>query len=97
MKFLLLSLAPLVFDSCAKDIEETAIYTEPTPDLSPLQMEVPAEPDVPVKPANRIANTQPNGLRLPDMLTLPQDDQLRAAAAAPKDGKATVIIRPPQE
>jgi hypothetical protein len=97
VKFLLLSLAPLVFASCAKDIEETAFYTEPTPDLSPLQMEASAEPDVPVKPANRIANRQPDGLRLPDMLTLPQDDQLRSAAVAPKDGKATVIVRPPQE
>ncbi len=97
MKFLLLSLAPLVFASCAKDIEETAIYTEPTPDVSPLQMEAPAEPDVPVKPANRIANKQPDALRLPDMLTLPQEDQLRSAAVAPKDGKATVIVRPPQE
>ncbi len=97
MKFLFLSLAPLVFASCAKDIEETAFYTEPTPDLSPLQMEASAEPDVPVKPANRIAKRQPDGLRLPDMLTLPQDDQLRSAAVAPKDGKATVIVRPPQE
>ena len=38
-----------------------------------------------------------NGLRLPDMLALPQDDQLRSAPDAPKDGKATVIVRPPEE
>lgn len=38
-----------------------------------------------------------DGLRLPDMLALPQDDQLRSAPAAPTDGKATVIARPPEE
>jgi hypothetical protein len=38
-----------------------------------------------------------DGLRLPDMLGLPQDDQLRSAPATPKDGKATVIVRPPEE
>ncbi len=39
-----------------------------------------------------------DGLRLPDMLALPQDDQLRSAPDAPKDGsKATVIVRPPEE
>lgn len=51
------------------------------------------------KPSNRLAKpTQSAGnLRLPDMLTLPQDDQLRSATSAPKDGKATVIVRPPEE
>lgn len=38
-----------------------------------------------------------NDLRLPDMLALPQDEQLRSAPDAPKDGKATVIVRPPEE
>lgn len=38
-----------------------------------------------------------DGLRLPNMLDLPQDDQLRSAPDVPKDGKATVIARPPEE
>ncbi|MES2982230.1 MAG: hypothetical protein V4727_07950 [Verrucomicrobiota bacterium] len=38
-----------------------------------------------------------DGLRLPDMLALPQDDQLRSAPGTTKDGKATVIARPPEE
>jgi hypothetical protein len=47
------------------------------------------------KPALPIARN--TGLRLPDMLGLPQDEQLRSAPGAPKDGKATVIARPPEE
>jgi hypothetical protein len=39
-----------------------------------------------------------DGLRLPsDMLGLPQDDQLRTAPGIAKEGKATVIVRPPEE
>jgi hypothetical protein len=37
------------------------------------------------------------GLRYPDMLGLPQDEQLRSAPGAPTEGKATIIARPPEE
>lgn len=37
------------------------------------------------------------GLRLPNMLDLPEDEQLRTAPGTPGDGKATVIARPPEE
>jgi hypothetical protein len=48
----------------------------------------------PVRP-----NLPPNdGMRLPeDLLSLPEDSQLRSAAADQKDGDATIITRPPQE
>lgn len=98
MKYLSLSLAALVFASCAKDIQYAAIQ-EPAPDSPPAPREAPKEPVAVDKPSNRLAKpTQSAGnLRLPDMLTLPQDDQLRSAASAPKDSKATVIVRPPEE
>jgi hypothetical protein len=39
-----------------------------------------------------------DGMRLPeDLLNLPEDNQLRSAAAEPKDGDATVIARPPKD
>jgi hypothetical protein len=99
MKYLLLSLVALVFASCAKDLEDAAIYQEPAPDLPPAPREAPKKPVAIDKPSNHLAKpTKPaDGLRLPDMLTLPQDDQLRSASSAPKDGKATVIVRPPEE
>lgn len=38
------------------------------------------------------------GLRLPNnLLDLPHDEQLRTAPDSQKDGKATVIARPPEE
>jgi hypothetical protein len=103
VKYLLLSLVSLVslvFASCAKDLEDAAIYQEPTPDLPPAPREAPKASVAVDKPANRLAkpNKPADGLRLPqDMLTLPQDDQLRSPSTGSKDGKATVIVRPPEE
>lgn len=59
--------------------------------------EVPTKPVViapaaPEKPA--IAD---DGLRLPDMLALPDDTQLRSTAPLDKEGDATIIARPPTE
>jgi hypothetical protein len=83
--------------SCAPKadiVEEAALAnTAPTPlhaqtglaDLSPKE----TKPTLPV-----VRNT---GLRLPDMLDLPKDEQLRTAPGATNDGKATVIARPPEE
>lgn len=73
--------------------EDTPANKAPTPlrtqadlaDLSPKE----TKPTLPV-----VRNT---GLRLPDMLDLPKDEQLRTAPGAPNDGKATVIARPPEE
>lgn len=49
------------------------------------------QPAQPTLPAN-------DGMRLPeDLLSLPDESQLRSAAPVPKDGDATVITRPPQE
>ena len=43
--------------------------------------------------------TRNNGLiRLPDdILGLPKDEELRSSTDAPKEGKATVIARPPED
>lgn len=38
-----------------------------------------------------------DGLRLPDMLVLPDDTQLRSVAPLKKDGDATIITSPPTE
>ena len=38
-----------------------------------------------------------DGLRMPDMLALPEDGQLRSTTPADGSGDATVIIRPPAE
>lgn len=58
------------------------------PEIAPISL-VKSKPTLPV-----VHNTR---IRLPDMLGLPQDEQLRSATGAPKDGKATVIARPPEE
>lgn len=102
MKYPLLSLVSLLFVSCAKDLNHAAIDQEPAPDLSPVPVTkaAPKEPVVAVKPANRpaIPNKPAEGIRLPDdILALPQDDQLRSAPTVPKDGKGTLIVRPPEE
>jgi hypothetical protein len=49
-------------------------------------------PVAPEKPA--LAD---DGLRLPDMLTLPDDTQLRSTTPLKKEGDATIIARPPTE
>jgi len=48
-------------------------------------------------PVEKPAATADDGLRLPDMLTLPDDDQLRSTAPTEKDGDATVITSPPSD
>lgn len=52
----------------------------------------PAAPAEPEKPA--LAD---DGLRLPDMLTLPDENQLRSAAPLKEEGEATIIATPPTE
>jgi len=74
-------------------VEEAPIESGPNialtqPAISPISPKA-------TKPTLPIARN--TGLRLPDMLGLPQDEQLRSAPGAPKDGKATVIARPPEE
>ncbi len=49
-------------------------------------------PAAPEKPA--LAD---DGLRLPDMTTLPDDNDLRSAAPLKKEGDATIIASPPTE
>ncbi len=60
----------------------------------------------PVKPVKKAVADAPkpsvpgdpnDGLRLPDMLALPSDDQLRRSTAPSGDGAAPVIARPPKE
>lgn len=74
-------------------VAEAAADTAPNPTLTRTDLAdaKPAEtrPKLPV-----VRNT---GLRLPDMLDLPEDEQLRTAPGTPTEGKATVIARPPEE
>ena len=64
---------------------------------------VAAIPEVPKKPVVNapVAPEKPaladDGLRLPDMLTLPDATQLRSTAPLKKEGDATIIARPPTE
>ena len=62
--------------------------------------------EVPVKPKEQqtVAAPEPSvpadpndGLRLPDMLALPDDAQLRSSPGPAGNGNATVITRPPKE
>jgi hypothetical protein len=74
-------------------VEEAPIESGPNialtqPGIAPISPKA-------TKPTLPIARN--TGLRLPDVLGLPQDEQLRSAPGAPKDGKATVIARPPEE
>jgi hypothetical protein len=46
-------------------------------------------------PVEKTAALPDDGLRLGDMLTLPDDNQLRSAAPTEKDGNATIITSPP--
>lgn len=54
-----------------------------------------------VKPAKVTAPATPtvsnDGLRLPDMLALPSDEQLRPSAVSSEKGSAPVTVRPPKE
>jgi hypothetical protein len=74
-------------------VEEAPINSGPNlaltqPGVAPVSLKE-AKPTLPIA---RIT-----GLRRPDMLVLPQDEQLRSAPSTAKEGKATVIARPPEE
>jgi hypothetical protein len=79
--------------------------SEPEP-AKPAESSKPAEP-APVATIVPEAAEQPakpaipdDGLRLPDMLTMPQDNELKAAASAPTEKSsepAPVVARPPAD
>jgi len=77
-------LAALCLASCAPP---KAIVIAEAP-----KKEVPAKPAATVLPA-----PADDGLRLPDMLALPDENQLRSAAPLKKEGDATIIASPPAE
>lgn len=90
MKTLFSPLAALVLalvSSCATPeavlIEEAPLIPQPT-----------AAPASSVEKLTSLAN---DGLRLGDMLTLPDDNQLRSTTALKKEGEATIITSPPTE
>lgn len=74
--------------SCATP-EETSVIAE-EPKEKPKQKAVVSEPE-PVVPIS-----VDDGLRMPDMLALPNADQLRSVTHG-NSGEATVITRPPSE
>lgn len=87
--FLLLLAIGLV--SCAKPPSALIIAEEPKEKTTPAV--VPSEFVIP-------APAKDDGLRMPDMLALPNQEQLRSASPdedGDGDGEATVIIRPPKE
>lgn len=87
MKNPVILLAALALSSCAPP---KAIVVEE----APKQLQPAAKPSAPVE---KPAATADDGLRLPDMLTLPDDDQLRSTAPTEKDGDATIITSPPSD
>ena len=85
-------LAPaLALFSCAAP-KANVVEETPAP-----KKEVVAKPDVPEPP---VPSAPDDGLRLPDMMTMPSDNELRATnpsqAPAPS-GVGAVIARPPTE
>ena len=48
-------------------------------------------------PAPAVPSAPDDGLRLPDLLALPDDEQLRSSPDPSGGGNATVITRPPAE
>ena len=77
--------------SCASP--KKALIIAEAPKEQPKQEETAAfsepEPSAPAPAAD--------GLRMPDMLVMPDEGQLRSAAPADSSGDATVITRPPAE
>lgn len=62
--------------------------------------------ETPVKPVSKAVADTPSptvtgghddGLREPDMLALPSDEQLRRSSAPSGDGASPVTLRPPKE
>ena len=76
--------------SCAAP-KATIVAENPVPETKPAENTVASEPVAPKEPDD--------GIRLPDMLGLPDEGELRSAATSP--GKApesgAVIARPPAE
>ena len=87
MKSPIILLAALTFASCAPP-KATVIAEAPKKSV----VIAPTAPTAPETPA--LAD---DGLRLPDMLTLPDDNQLRSAAPLKKEGDAAIIASPPTE
>ena len=84
MKNPIILLASLALASCAPP-KAIVIAEAPKKEvvIAPAAPEIPALAD--------------DGLRLPDMLTLPDDTQLRSVAPLKKDGDATIVTSPPTE
>jgi hypothetical protein len=75
----------------AKPTTESSQAAEPAP-VATIVPEVTAKPTKPMMPDD--------GLRLPDMLTMPEDKELKAAASTPAEKPsepAPVIARPPTD
>ena len=85
--FILILILAIGLASCAAP--KKALIIAEAPKGQPAEVALaPPEPSVPA-PAD-------DGLRMPDMLALPDDEQLRSSPGeAP--GEATVITRPPAE
>ena len=71
--------------------QQTVAAPEPSVPADPKEQQTVGapEPSVPADPND--------GLRLPDMLALPDDAQLRSSPGPAGNGNATVITRPPKE
>ncbi len=88
MKKTLIPLAAVALASCAP---KKAIVIE-EPKKSSAQEKSVAD----IAPAEKPASDD-GGMRLPDMLALPDENQLRSAAPSDKSGDATIIATPPAE
>ena len=76
------------------ELAKPAAASKPT-ETAPVATIVPEAAPEPSKPA-----MPDDGLRLPDMLTMPQDNELKASASAPPANPsepAPVVARPPTD
>lgn len=87
MKKNIILLAFLALASCATP--KAVVVGE-----APLKQPSAVTPPAPEKMPPALAN---DGLRLPDMLSLPDDNQLRSTAPIKNDGNATIITSPPSD
>lgn len=91
----LLLMPVLILGACAPKavvVEEVPVTANPEPEAPSAEVADPENPNQPV-----LAD---DGIRLPDMLTLPSDNELRSARAPathPAAGSGAVIARPPTE
>jgi PBP1b-binding outer membrane lipoprotein LpoB len=79
----------LVLLSCAAP--KASVAEAPAPETQPVEKTAPSEPSTPAM--------QEDGIRLPDMLSLPNEDELRSAVSPPNQTpeSGAVIARPPAE